>query len=114
MGYQSEVLHCYGQIAPLVDNMLVTAQAGDWGALPAMETQYSNLVDHLKAIEPVSTLDEEQTASKYQLLKRILSAHAEVSAIVTPELAKLGAMLKTLEQKEGLQRAYGLAVYPYS
>ena len=114
MCHQSEILYCYGQIAPLVDSMLLAAQAGDWGALPDLEAQYSNLVNHLKAIEPLHTLDEEKLAIKYQLLKRVTTAHAKVSAIVMPELAKLGAVLKTLERKEDLQRVYGLASYPYS
>ncbi len=114
MDHQSEVLHWYEQIAPLVDGMLLAAQTGDWGALPAMEAQYSNLVNHLKAIEPAHTLKKEQLARKYQLLGRITSVHSEISAIVMPELAKLGAALKTFEHKENLQRAYGLVGDSYS
>ncbi len=107
MCYHSEVMHCYEQINPFVERMLVLARSGDWAALPAMETQYSNMVDHLKAIEPLNTLDEAQLARKYQLLSRITANHAEISSILMPQLEKLGATLRSLEQQHNLKNMYG-------
>ena len=102
----SEVMHCYEQISPLIERMLVFARSGDWAALPAMETQYSNMVNHLKAIEPQYTLDEAQQARKYQLLSRITSNHEEISGILKPQLAKLMAELRSMEQQHSLQNMY--------
>lgn len=106
MSSQSEVMHCYEQIALLTERMLMLAGTGRWGLLPAKEAQYSDMVDRLKVIEPASELDEAQTARKYQLLCRIDANHAEIRGIIAPQLAKLGAALKSLEQKEILQSAY--------
>ena len=111
---QSEVMHCYEQIAPLLEQMLGLTRTGDWGELPDMETQYSSMVDHLKAIEPLETLDQAQRARKYQLLSRITSHHAEMSNLLAPELAKLGTALKSLEQQQCLQKTYGQAADAYS
>lgn len=106
MGSQSEVMHCYEQIAPLTERMLILARSGQWGALPALEAQCSDMVDRLKLIEPLKTLDEAQSARKYQLLGRINSNHAEICNIVMPQLAQLMAVLKSLELQQSLQQAY--------
>ena len=103
---QSEVMHCYEQISPLTERMLELARAGQWGALPALEAQYSDTVDRLRVIEPMMSLDEAQAERKYRLLARITSNHAAISSIVTPQLTQLGAMLKSLEQQQSLQSAY--------
>ena len=82
MSTQSEVMHCYEHIATLSERMLMLARTGLWGELPALEAQYSDKVDHLKAIEPLETLDEAQSARKYRLLSRITSTHDEVCSFV--------------------------------
>lgn len=107
MSSKSEVMHCYEQIAPLTEEMLRLARAGQWGALPALEAQYSDTVDRLRVIEPLMTLDEAQSARKYQLLSRINSNHTEIASIVMPQLVRLGSVLKSLEQQQSLHKAYG-------
>ena len=109
MSSQSEVMHCYEQIDTLTERMLTLVRAGQWGELPAQEAVYSDLVDRLKVIEPLELLHEEQVARKYQLLSRITSSQGEVSSLVMPQLAHLGAALKSLEQQESLRKAYGQA-----
>lgn len=109
MSSQSEVMHCYEQVTTLTERMLALACAKQWGELPAQETLYSGMVDHLKAIEPLESLLEEQVARKYQLLQRIIANQTEVSRLVMPQLAHLGEMLRSLEQQESLQKAYGQA-----
>ena len=106
MSTQSEVMHCYEQIAPLTKRMLVLASSGQWGDLPMLEAQYSGMIDHLKVIEPLETLDEAQSARKYQLLSRIISNHDGVASFVMPQLALLGEALKSLEQQENLHKVY--------
>ncbi len=106
MSTQSEVMHCYEQAATLTERMLSLVQAGQWGALPALETQYSQAVDRLKVIEPLMPLDEAQSERKYRLLSRIIPNYAELNNLVTPELARLGEALRTMEQQQSIHRAY--------
>lgn len=107
MSSQSEVMHCYEQIATLTDRMLVLARSGQWGELPAQEAMCSDLVDHLRVIEPLESLHEEQVARNYQLLSRITSSQAEISSLVMPQLRQLGEALKSMERQECLKKAYG-------
>ena len=109
MSTQSEVMHCYEEIAPITERMLVLARSKQWGELPALEAQYSDTVDRLKAIEPLETLDEAQSARKYQLLVRITANHDEICSFVMPQLAMLGNALKSLELEKNLHQAYGQA-----
>ncbi len=109
MSSQSEVMHCYEQIATLAERMLTLARSGQWGELPAQETMYSNMVEHLKTIEPLESLQQAQVARKYQLLSRITSNQTEIASLVMPQLAHLGQVLKSMEQQESLQKAYGKA-----
>ena len=107
MSSQSEVMHCYEQIATLAEQMLSLARSCQWGGLPAHEAMYSGMADRLKEIEPLESLHEEQVARKYWLLSRIASHQDEISSLVMPQLRHLGEMLRSLEQQENLQKAYG-------
>jgi flagellar protein FliT len=60
----------------------------------------------LKLIEPLSTLDEAQSARKYQLLSRITANSAAVLGMVSPQLQKLAAVMKSMEQRQRLHLAY--------
>ena len=107
MSSQSEVMHCYEQIATLAEQMLSLARTCQWGELPAHEAMYSGMVDRLKEIEALESLHEGQVARKYLLLSRIAAHQAEFSSLVMPQLRHLGEMLRNLEQQENLQKAYG-------
>lgn len=107
MGSHSEVMHCYEQIAPLTERMLILARAKQWGELPVLEGQYSSMVERLKDIEPLSSLDEAQSARKYVLLSRISANSTEIFNMVMPQLAKLVGVMKSLEQQRSLHKAYG-------
>jgi flagellar protein FliT len=100
-------MHCYEQIAPLTDQMLTLACAKQWGALPALEAQYSDLVERLKVIEAQEALDESQMARKHRLLSRIISSHDKICSYVVPQLTTLGDVLKSLERQQSLNQAYG-------
>jgi flagellar protein FliT len=106
MSSQSEVMHCYEQIATLTERMLMQARNGHWGELPEQEMIYTGMVDRLTLIEPLESLFEAQVARKYQLLSRIISNQTEISSLLMPQLAHLGKVLKSLEQQESLQKAY--------
>jgi len=107
MSSQSEVMHCYEQIATLAEQMLSLARTCQWGELPAHEASYSGMVDRLREIEPLESLHEEQIARKYLLLSRIAAHQDEISSLVMPQLRHLGEMMRNLEQQESLQKAYG-------
>lgn len=109
MGSQSEVMHCYEQIATSTERMLTLARTGQWGELPAQETMCSDMVDRLKDIEPLESLLESQVARKYQLLSCITSNQAEISSLVMPQLVHLSEVLRSLEQQENIQKAYSQA-----
>ncbi|KVW92212.1 hypothetical protein ABW22_15910 [Thiobacillus denitrificans] len=89
--------------------MRLLARTKQWGELPALEAQYSGLVDRLKAIEAQEPLDESQSARKYRLLSRIIADHDEICSFVMPQLATLEDALKSLERQHRLHKAYGQA-----
>ena len=114
MGCQSEVMHCYEQIAPITERMLLLARSGEWGDLPLLETQQSDYVARLRSIEPEETLSEAQVARKYQLLGRIKAHQDELTALVLPQLMELGKVLKNMAQQNLLQNAYSWTNEPLS
>ena len=107
MSSQSEVMHCYEQISTLAEQMLLQARSGQWAELPAQEEIYSAMVDRLREIQALESLHEEQLARKYLLLGRIATCQAELSSLVVPQLRHLGEVLRSLEQQDSLQKAYG-------
>lgn len=107
MSSQSEVMHCYEQICTLAEQMLLLARSAQWSELPAQEEIYSAMVDRLRTIEALESLHEEQLARKYALLGRIATSQAELSSLVVPQLRHLGEVLRSLEQQDSLQKAYG-------
>ena len=107
MSSHSEVMHCYETIRRVAEQMLASAGSAQWGELPAQEAQYSDCVARLQLIEPHNSLDQEQTARKYYLLTRINAMHVQIHDMVMPQLAVLSAALKSMEQQQSLQKAYG-------
>lgn len=107
MGSQSEVLHCYEQLIPLAARMLELARAREWGALPGLETQCSVIIERLKVIEQFEGLDDDQRLHKYRLLSRLKADRDAIVAIVSPQVAQLGAILESLQRSRGLQQIYG-------
>ena len=106
MGSQSEVMHWYEQIAPLTERMLLMARAGQWGGLPELEAQYSAAVDRLRVIEPLEILSGEQTSRKAHLLVRLKANHEGICRLLAPQLARLGAVLRSIEAQQNLHLAY--------
>lgn len=107
MEHQNAVIDCYEQIAPLVARMLELARAGNWDALVTLEAQFRADIEHLKSLDPADTLDQPQLAQKRRLLKKILADDAEIRNILSPQLARLGALLGSMQQQHNLHQAYG-------
>ena len=99
---KNTVLFWYEKIAVLTDHMLILTRNGRWGDLPALETQYSDMKEQLKAIEPLHVLNAEQSAQKCRLLYVINSNQYKISSLIQPQLDVLGAGLKNLERQQRL------------
>jgi flagellar protein FliT len=106
MGSRSEVMHCYEQMAPLTERMLLLASTRQWGGLPALEEQYRSLVDRLIVLEQESSLDQAQSLRKHHLLGRINANSAKILALVGPQIKKLLAVMTSMEKQQRLHQAY--------
>lgn len=109
MAHPRDIVHCYGQLAATVAQMVVLAQAKDWGALPAAEAQCAAIVERLRAIEPTVTLGPADTAEAQRLILCIQADQAIVSGIVKPQLEQLLENMSALQQRKSLDKAYGHA-----
>jgi len=112
MGYQSDVIHCYEQIAVLTERMVALARVANWDGLKEVELQFRTHVEYLKTIEgalgTVDALDAAQLEKKHRLLKRILADDAEIRDNISPKLAELSALMGSLKRRQSLNQAYGL------
>lgn len=102
MNSKNKVLSWYEEIAKLTDRMWVLTRTRRWGDLPALETQYSDMQDQLKAIEPFYALNEEQSAQKCRLLYVLNFNQYKISSFIQPQMDALGAGLRKLELQQRL------------
>lgn len=109
MAHSRDIVHCYGQLAATMAQMVLLAQAKDWGALPAAEAQCAAIVERLRVIEPTVTLAPADAAEAQRLIIRIQSDQATVSGIVKPQLEQLVDNMSALQQRKSLGKAYGQA-----
>jgi flagellar protein FliT len=106
MASRCEVMHCYEQIAPLTERMLLLASTRQWSGLPALEEQYTALVERLKVLEPQSTLDDAQSTRKRQLLVRINANSTRVLGLIGPQIKKLLSVMTSMEKQQSLHHVY--------
>jgi flagellar protein FliT len=102
MEQRSQVLCCYEQLAPLTERMLVQARRREWGALPELEEQCSQIVERLRVVEQHEALDRFQLTQKRRLLSRIRSNRDEIHKIVAPQLLRLGDVLHSMQRQRQL------------
>lgn len=107
MANQSTVMDCYERIAPLVARMLALARVGNWDALMTLETQFRADIERLKVMDSTDALDQMQLERKHLLLKGILADDAEIRNLISPQMARLGALLGSMHQQQNLQQTYG-------
>ena len=108
MAARSEVVHCYAQLASHLSLMAALARSKDWERLPALEAQCAAVVERLKDIAPVETLDPAQLDEAHRLLQRIRADQDEVCNLVKPQLDRLVATMGRLQRQDELDKAYGL------
>jgi flagellar protein FliT len=109
MAHPRDIVHSYGQLAATMAQMVLLAQAKDWGALPAAEAQCAAIVERLRVIGPTVTLGPADAAEAQRLIIRIQSDQAIVSGIVKPQLEQLVENMSALQQRKSLDKAYGQA-----
>ncbi|MDB5845711.1 MAG: hypothetical protein JWP79_3021 [Polaromonas sp.] len=102
MNSKNKVLFWYEEIAELTDRMLVLTRTRQWENLPGLETQYSDMMKQLTAIEPLHALNAEQLARKCRLLYVINSNQYKISSFIQPQLDALSACLRNLELQRRL------------
>lgn len=107
MAARSEVVHCYGQLASSISRMVELARAKEWGQLPELEAQCSAVVERLRVIEPLESLDPAQLEQALRLIDRIRVDQAEVSGLIRPQLDDLIGRMGHLHQQRNLGKAYG-------
>lgn len=96
MSRQNEILGGYEQVAALTDRMLALARTRQWGGLPALEEQLSDMMAGLQAMESRQALNAAQSARKCRLLYVINSNQYKISSLIQPQLDGLGARVKGL------------------
>lgn len=109
MATNSEVLHCYGQLATKVAQMVEFARNKRWGELPGAEAECAAIVGRLQVIEPIATLSPTQAQDACRLIARIQADQATVNGIVKPELDTLVESMSALQHRKSLDKAYGQA-----
>jgi flagellar protein FliT len=109
MAASSEIVHCYGQLAARVALMAQLARSKEWSRLPELESQCTALVERLKDLEQIETLDPAQYAEMRALISRIRADQDEVCGLVKPQLEQLIARMSSIHQQQSLDKAYGSA-----
>jgi flagellar protein FliT len=107
MAVTSEVVHCYSELAVRVSLMAELARAKEWGRLPELEAQCSALVDRLKLLQPLESLDPAQYDEVRRLIARIRMDQDEVCGLVKPQIEQLIARMSSLHHQQTLGKAYG-------
>lgn len=109
MASPRDIVHCYGQLASATAQMVVLAQAKNWGALPAVEAQCAAIVEQLRTLEPTVALGPADVAEAQRLIVCIQADQAIVNGLVKPQLERLMENMSALQQRKTLDKAYGLA-----
>jgi len=109
MTTSSEIVHCYSQLAARVARMAELARAMQWDQLPQLEIQCAAIVERLRELEPVETLEPAQIAETLRLIQRIHADQAEVVRLIGPQIQDLLARMSSTYLQQNLDRAYGPA-----
>lgn len=107
MATNSEVLHCYEQLATKVAQMVEFAQNKRWGELPDAEAACAAIVARLREIEPNATLSPTQAEEACRRIAGIQADQAIVNSIVKPQLDQLVDNMSALQHRKSLTKAYG-------
>lgn len=102
-----EVLSEYAAASELLRNMLVAAQAGDWGRLIFVERRYAAHMELLQRNEADAMLDPGARQSKRHCIERMHSDERSVRELTQQWMAKLASMMGHSGTQRRLGDAYG-------
>lgn len=100
----------YAQLASVMARMVQLARAGEWGQLPALQTECTTKVRHLQAGPSLAALSPLQRERARLLAERIRADQDEVCRLVKPQLERLVGKMRNLQQVNELRKAYGVMV----
>jgi len=103
----SPISHHYQELLLLSAQMLDAARAGNWDAMDELQRIYVAEVDELRRLDHEAGLDDAEAARRHVLLEQILAHDAAIRNLVSPQLARLGALLDSSRRSSVLHRTYG-------
>ncbi|WP_017429043.1 flagellar protein FliT [Vreelandella jeotgali] len=104
---QQTLLDAYAALLDSASHMHELAVAGQWAELIEQRTGYIMLVDKLRRLDAIVTLDAEARESKAELLERILDYDARTRRQLIDRRDELGKLIDVSEQEQRLYRTYG-------
>ncbi|CAN5274659.1 N/A [soil metagenome] len=90
MGQPRAIIACYERIAELSTEMVSAARAGRWDEVATIETVCASTISELRAVSAGIELDQDERGLRFQALRRILAADAEIRSIAEPQWARIG------------------------
>ena len=93
----------YQTIAEISTEMLDKAQTQQWDELIELGKRYHDAVEHLKTLAP---LDDDQKATRRELLTRILDNDAHIRTLVSPEMERLSHLLGVFKRQRTVLQTY--------
>ncbi|CAN5126989.1 N/A [soil metagenome] len=90
MGQPRAIIECYEHLAALSGEMLVAARAGLWDQVASLEHLCLAKISELRVASAGIELDRAERDLRFQALRRILAADAEIRSIAEPQWARIG------------------------
>ena len=102
----AQLLARYEDLQRLTQQMLETAQRGEWDHLTALEQERAALVVLLDKQEEGTTWGPAEGAKKGDLIRAILEADAEIKALTEAWMGELQEILGSIGTEKKLHTAY--------
>ena len=101
------MLQLYSEAARASDRLLESARESDWDSAMLLGNEYQALVNEIRRLGDMESLDELQRARKYELLLHLIDNDAAIRDLALPSLQRLGALINTMRRQRVLGKAYG-------
>ena len=96
----------YHLIAEASSSMVSAARSGDWDALVRAEAECARRVADLQVHQQASGAENADAKQRIHILSEILAHDAEVRALTTPWLQRLGQLLAGASGERRIGNAY--------
>lgn len=102
----AQLLARYEDVWRLTQQMLESAQRGDWDRLTAFEHERAAIVDQLVRQEDEKVWGPAERARKGDLIRAILEADAEIKVLTESWMGELQEILGSIGAEKKLHKAY--------